>query len=570
MDSDLRRRLDRITNTLFAGGVTNPITYIEQISYLIYLKMLDEEEDRRLLKARLLGGDNGGNTRSLFPDQASRYRWSKWKFKSGPELVKYVRDDVFPYMASLVQEAPKVAMYFQDARLEVTDPNVLFQVVQEIDHVNFSEQGPDAKGDVFEYLLTYLSTMEGALLGQFRTPRQIRSMMVEMLDPDLGETIFDPACGTGGFLVDTVEHILARYSGDPTEVPIYGEAWLDKQGKTPAEIKAAMPNLQTYRRGPGEKIPDFAVLEGSIYGVDVSRQMMRIAMMNMVLHGVPGAHIKRGNTLSELGGLTEDDLRRKYKVIFSNPPFAGVLPRDSIRKDLPTHSKKSELLFLAVMMHALAPGGRCAVVIPEGVLFGSTKAHREMREKLVKDFELQAVVSLPAGVFKPYAGVKTSVLVFRKPPAERLFDHKTATQKVWFYEVANDGYDPDKISGGGRVETPNENDIPGLLRQWEAYKASGFKEPPGVEANSLLEPGSAMPKCWWAGVKRIAANDYGLSAGRYKPLVQKERPDEDPGELIDKLLTLEEEIQTGLLDLLRKVDPDRDLQRQAESMPEEL
>src|SRR5208337_4974007 len=188
-------------------------------------------------------------------------------------------------------------------------------------------------------------------------------------------------------------------------------------------------------------------------GIDVSRQMIRIAMMNLVLHGVRHASIKRANALSDLGGLTEDDLARRYKVILSNPPFSGVLPRESIRTDLPTNSKKSELLFLGVMMEAMAPGGRCAVVVPEGLLFGSTRAHVDLRKKLVDDFELLAVISLPAGVFKPYAGVKTGVLVLRKPPEGA---HRVKLDKIWFYEIRNDGFDPDKIAGGVRPLTPEQ------------------------------------------------------------------------------------------------------------------
>ena len=239
--------------------------------------------------------------------------------------------------------------------------------------------------------------------------------MVEMVDPDLGDTIYDPACGTAGMLIDALEYLLAKYSTTPREVPIYGDEWLDDKGLTLAQAKKEIPNLQTYRKGAGEKIPDWELLEHSIYGIEVSRQMMRISMMNLVLHGIRNAHVKRANALSELGGLSDDDLNRKYKVILSNPPFAGMLPTDSIRKDLPTQSKKSELLFLGLMMDALAPGGRCAVIVPEGALFGSTSAHIDLRRKLVEDYELLAVISLPAGVFKPYAGVKTGILMFRKP-----------------------------------------------------------------------------------------------------------------------------------------------------------
>lgn len=553
MNQDLRRKLDRITDILWAGGVTNPVTYIEQISYLIYLKLLDEEESSRELKARLIGGQTNGNGKLLFPKQAERYRWVKWCFKSGRELRDFVRDEVFPYMASLVKEEPQIAEYFRDAVLEIIDPNVLKQVVDEIDGIDFAKLGTDVKGDIFEYLLTHLG--QSALNGQFRTPRQIRTMMVEMVDPNIGDTIYDPACGTGGFLIDTIEYILAKYSTEPQEVPIYGEDWLEKRDQSIEEAKKAIPTLQTYRKGPGEKIPDWNILERSIYGIDVSRQMMRISMMNLVLHGIRKANVKRANTLSDMGGLTDDDLNRRYKVILSNPPFAGMLPKESIRKDLPTNSKKSELLFLGVMMEALAPGGWAAVVVPEGLLFGSTAAHVELRRKLIEDYELRAVVSLPAGVFKPYAGVKTGIVVFQRPAAgirkDKKIKHK---EKVWFYEIRADGFDPDKIQGGGRPETPDRNDIPELLYQWSRYKKSEFKYIPGIEAGKLLPPGSNKPRCWWATISSIAENDYNLAAGRYKPQIADESPEDDPAELIRDILKIEIEITEGLDKLLQEVE----------------
>lgn len=547
MDQNLRRKLDRITDILWAGGVTNPVTYIEQISYLIYLKLLDEEEAARELKGRL----GAGNGARLFPGQAERFRWSKWRFKSGADLRNFVRDEVFPYMASLVKDEPQVAEYFRDSVLEVVDPNVLKQVIDELDAIDFRKLGPDVKGDVFEYLLTHLG--QSALNGQFRTPRQIRAFMVEMVDPDLGDTVYDPACGTAGFLIDVVDHILARYSETPQVVPIYGEEWLEKRGQTLAEVKQEMPNLQTYRKGAGEKIPDWSRLEASIYGTDVSRQMMRIAMMNLVLHGIRHAHLKRANVLSEMSGLTEDDLSRRYQVILSNPPFAGQVPKESIRQDLPTESKKSELLFLALMLRSLAPGGRCAVVVPEGALFGSTGAHKDLREKLLREFELRAVVSLPAGVFKPYAGVKTSVLVFRRPTAEP-GKGKSATKHVWFYEIRNDGYDPDKIQGGGRPETPEKNDIPDLLAAWAEYQALRFQSPPGVEAGTVLEAGSDEPRSWSTPFETIAENDWNLAASRYKPRVAAPVPDEDPGDLIREVLAIEKELTEGLEKLLEEIE----------------
>lgn len=546
MNTDLRRKLDKITDILWAGGVSNPISYIEQISYLIFLKLLDEQENEVELQQRLLSEGQEGRFVSLFPRQAKRFRWSQWRFKSGDDLRDFLRDDVFKYMANLVKEDPRVAEYFRDAVLEITDPNVLKQVIDEIDTIAFNKLGPDIKGDIFEYLLTHLG--QAALNGQFRTPRQIRAFMTAMVDPDFGDTIFDPSFGTGGFLIDAAEYVLAKYSSEPREIPIYGEEWLEKRGQTLAQARKEMPNLQTYRKGPGEKLPDWRQLERGIFGFDVSRQLTRIAMMNLILHGLRGARIKRANTLSEMGGLTEEDMRREYKVILSNPPFAGTLPSDSLRADLPVSSKKSELLFLAAILKALAPGGRAAVVVPEGCLFGSTGAHKELREKLLTDFEVLAVVSLPAGVFKPYAGVKTAVLVFRRPTG------KCKQDKVWFYEVKNDGFDPDKVSGGGRPETPDRNDIPELMKAWESYKADGFAKPSGPEGNSVLEPGSEEPKSWWITLDAIRDNDWNLAAGRYKPTVPEERDDEDPADLIRAVLKGEREIVLGLEKLLADVE----------------
>jgi type I restriction enzyme M protein len=462
-------------------------------------------------------------------------------------LRDFIRDEVFPYMSSLAKDEPEVAEYFRDAVLEIVDPNVLKQVIDELDAFEFRKLGPDVKGDIFEYLLTHLGS--SALNGQFRTPRQIRAFMVEMLDPDLGDTLYDPACGTAGFLIDAIDYLLAKYSEQVSEYPIYGEDWLDKKGKTLEELKQEMPRLQTYRKGAGEKIPEWSILESSVFGTDVSRQMVRISMMNLVLHGIRHASLKRANSLSDLGGLTEDDLRRRYKVIVANPPFAGQLPKDSIRADLPTNSKKSELLFLSLMMQHLAPGGRCAVVVPEGLLFGSTGAHVDLRKKLIDDFDLLAVVSLPAGVFKPYAGVKTAVLVFRKPVSETA----KRINWIWFYEVRNDGYDPDKVSGGGRVETPEKNDIPDLLSQWKSYKASGFTNPPGLEANTLLPHSSEEPSCWWTTRQKLADAEYNMGAGQWKPRVAEKASDEDPKEIVADVLKDYRVVVEGLEKLIMEL-----------------
>lgn len=551
MTSDIRQKLDKITDTMWSGGLANPITYVEQLSYLLYLKLLDEAENQHS-QAELLGITLDRPT--LFPAQAKRYRWSEWRFKSGRDLLDFVGDEVFPYMSSLVREAPSVATFFADARFQFEDPHVFKEVVDILDTFQFAKLGPDVKGDIFEYQLLKLQNQAKSDLGQFRTPRQLRQFMVQLVDPDIGDTIYDPACGTAGFLVEALDHILAKYSTETRLVPIYGEGWEETKGfKSVEAAKKAIPNLQTYPRGMGDRLAkdDWKKLEAAIYGHDVSGQMVRVAQMNLVLHGVPRARIRRANALSETGGLTEDDKSRKYKVIIANPPFAGLLPKDSIRSDLPTNSKKSELLFLAIMMDALAPGGRCAVVVPEGLLFGSTEAHVELRKKLVTEFHLQAVISLPAGVFKPYAGVKTSVLVFSKPNNQELITSNP--RSVWFYEIKNDGYDPDKVSGGGRVETPNENGIPGLLKAWATYKASSFKKPPGPEANTLLEADADEPACWCASTDRIAESAFSLSAATYKPSLPTRTNAEDPLELVDQLLELETTITTGLQQLRKQL-----------------
>jgi len=551
MNSEIRQKLDKVTNIMFSGGLANPITYVEQLSYLLYLKLLDEAENQHT-QAELLGITLDRPT--LFPAQAKRYRWSEWRFKSGNDLLDFVGDEVFPYMSSLVREAPSVATFFAEARFQFEDAHVFKEVVDILDTFQFAKLGPDVKGDIFEYQLLKLQNQAKSDLGQFRTPRQLRQFMVQLTDPDIGDTIYDPACGTAGFLVEALDHILAKYSSETRLVPIYGEGWEETKGYQSVEAALKeMPQLQTYHRGIGDKLAkdDWKKLEASIYGHDVSGQMVRVALMNLVLHGVPKARIRRANALSETGGLTEDDKNRRYKVILANPPFAGLLPKDSIRSDLQTNSKKSELLFLAIMMVALAPGGRCAVVVPEGLLFGSTEAHTDLRKKIVTEFHLQAVISLPAGVFKPYAGVKTSVLVFSKPNNQEQLTSNS--RSVLFYEIKNDGYDPDKVSNGGRVETPNDNGIPALLETWKAYKATGFQNPPGPEANILLDSNADEPACWWASIERIAESGYNLSVAPYKPSIPTRANGEDPLELVDQLLKLESSIATGLQELRKQL-----------------
>jgi len=467
------------------------------------------------------------------------------------ELRDFLRDEVFPYMASLEKEDPLVAEHFRDATLEDMDLKILDLVINQLDSLELHKLTTENKGEMYELLLSRLMRSDSA--GQFYMPLQIRSFMVAMVAPDLGDNIYDPACGTAGFLANAANFIFAKYSDKPKEIPIYGEEWLEKRGQTIEEAKKEFQNLQTYLKGAGERLPDLADVEAAIYGTDVSRQMMRISRMNLIMHGIGKARLKRANVLSEMGGLNEDDLKRRYDVILSNPPIKGVLPKDSFRNDLPTKSKKSDLLFLGLIMESLAPGGRCAVVVPESILFNSGVAYKELRRRLIFDFELLAVVSLPAGVFNLQTKVKTSVLVFRRPPIVSEVD-SPATSKVWFYEIQNDGYTTKKIQQGFRSEKPEQNDIPGLIEAWAKYKASNFDEAPGDKAYTILDPYKREVKSWWADYEDIKESNFNLTSSRYKPWIFAEIPATNPRQLIRQVIKIEKETISRLEKLLNKVE----------------
>ena len=319
------------------------------------------------------------------------------------------------------------------------------------------------------------------------------------------------------------------------------------------QAKAEIPTLQTYRKGSGEKIPDWGILERSIYGVDVSRQMMRIAMMNLVLHGIRHANVKRANALSDMGGLTEDDLNRRYKVILSNPPFAGVLPGNRSGRTCPPTLRRASYSSLGVMMEALAPGGQCAVVVPEGLLFGSTSAHVELRRKLVEDYDLLAVVSLPAGVFKPYAGVKTGVLVFRRP-SSGCEERQEAQHKERFGSTKSvpTGLTQTKFRVVAGPKHPSATISQTCFANGPGIRNRVSKTSLASKPERYLPAGSDEPRCWWATIKAIAENDYNLAAGRYKPQIAEKAPDEDPAELIRETLAIEREIADGLEKLLQE------------------
>lgn len=552
MSLEIRKRMARIVDILQKNGEDNSITNIEQVCNLIFLKIIDEEENNREFDVSKTVQRKRLTSDLLFAGQSRRFRWSEWGNRSGKELLDFIRNDVFPYMASLVSEEPQVANYFRDAQVEIDDPHILKRLVDEIDPISFTKLDVDVKSEIIEFLLANLAQSEKS--GLYRTPPQIRKLMVELIDPDYGDSIYDPACGTGGFLVDSVQYILAKYSTKQWEVPIYGQEWLEERDQSIEELRRDVPNLQTYRRGLGDKIPNWNSLENSIFGADISRSMMRIAMINLALHGIRHVRIKRADSVTEMERLNEENAERRYKVILSNPPFGGLVRmKDSIGRRVPSKSKRVELRFLEGMMDSLAPGGQCAVIVPESLLYRSTLVYNNLRRKLIRDFDVLAVISLPSGVLELHNFVKTSVLVFQLPLKS---DKIKRRKKVWFYEVRADGFNPKKLTAGSRHSIPNENDIPDLLVQWNRYKKSDFKEPIGIEGETLLTDYASELRCWWATVKTIEENDYNLAANRYKPQFVENYSEDDATELIQETLAIERDIAIGLEKLLREVRDD--------------
>ncbi len=564
MNLEIRERLARIVDILQEKGKRirlgrierHPISNVEQVCNLIFLKIIDEEENDREINASNTVQRKRWTSELLFAGQSRRYRWSNWGNRSGGELFDFVQYDVFPYMASLVSEEPQVANYFRDAQLEFDDPKILKLLVDEIDPITFTNLEVDVKSEIIEYLLEHLAQSEK--LGFYRTPPQIRSLMVELIDPEFGDTIYDPACGTGGFLIESVQYILAKYSTRQREVPIYGQEWLEDRGQSIEEAKKETPNLQTYCRGIGDKVPNWDSLVNSIFGADISRSMMRVATINLMLHDIRRVNIKRADSVTDMEGSKEEIVARKYKVILSNPPFGGLVHmQDSIGRSVPSKSKRVELRFLEGMMDSLAPGGQCAIIVPESLLYRSTLVHSNLRRKLIEDYDVLAVISLPSGVLGLHNFVKTSVLVFQLPlQSAKLTGKMERRNKVWFYDVRADGFDPKKITAGSRHLTPDENDIPDLLVQWSRYKKSGWKKPTGIEGGTLVTDKASELRCWWTTTKTIKKNDYNLAAHRYKPQFIEKFSDDDATELIQETLAIERDIAIGLENLLRKVRDD--------------
>ncbi len=559
---DMRRSIDQIRDYLFGGGYPDPVSNAEQLSFLFFFYLVEGIDAENAAKASVLkqpympifAGEwvlkNPLN--ALTPGQRTiprdRLRWSVWaKGLSGEALVRFVRDEVFAFFTELGEQAAHNFMH--GARLTIDEPTVLTQVVALVDGLRLDQSDADTKGDLFEHVLRQIK--QAGELGQFRTPRHVIRAIVELIDPKVGETIYDPAAGTAGFLVAAYNHMRLANS-------------------SPAAIQEVELDGKPQKRGLGDQLSAAqvsALQNATFYGNDVDPKMVRLATMNLTLRGLPNVRILLRNVLTTtLDSERKRELglpREGFHVVLANPPFSGRVDKDRIVDDVKVGTTTAtELLFLKYMLDSLRPGGRCGVIVPEGVLFGSTGAHKELRRQLIEINRVEAVLSLPGGVFQPYSGVKTSVLIFRKPVRpERggsgVEGLSATTDKVLFLHADNDGYKLD-----ANHDTPIEaDDLPGLIAAyrnrascWETWCASTPEAlPPTLSTNGkdAVRPersgaeskGRIWPHNWWfADVATLRVNDFNLSAGRYRPMNQTAVEHQDPRELLDELAAIEAEI----------------------------
>ena len=483
---ELRSQVDRLWDAFWAGGIANPLEVIEQITYLLFIKRLDDLHTAQEKKAARL---KRAIESPIFSSTQQMFRWSRFKNEAPAEMYRLVSEDVFPFIRKLQdgREDSTYSHHMKDARFTIPTAGLLAKVVDMIDHIPMEER--DTKGDLDEYMLGKIAT--AGQNGQFRTPRHIIKMMVEMVAPQPRDIVCDPACGTAGYLVAVSEYIREHH-----------------------------PDIfmrDELRHHFNEKM---------FNGFDFDSTMLRIGSMNMLLHGIENPNIRYKDSLSEEHA--ED--KESYTVILANAPFAGSLDHELCAKDLQkiVKTKKTELLFLALFLRLLKTGGRAAVIVPDGVLFGSSNAHKELRKLLVEKQKLEAVISMPSGVFKPYAGVSTAVLIFTKT-------NSGGTDEVWFYDMEADGFSlDDKRTELDHAKHENDN-IPDILKRWK-NRAAEKKRP-------RTEQSFTVPKV------DIAANGYDLSINRYKEVVYEQEELDSPQVILAELQELERAIQKEMVEL---------------------
>jgi len=493
---EIKSQIDRIWDAFWSGGISNPMAVIEQMTYLLFIKRLDELHAAREKKANRLTRPieepiypKGKNPDSRKGRSYEVLRWSRFKeLGDAKEMYEVVSEEVFPFIKTLNGDADSTyAAHMKDARFTIPTPGLLAKVVDMLDAVPMDDR--DTKGDLYEYLLSKIA--QSGQNGQFRTPRHVIQMMVEMVAPRPSDIICDPACGTAGFLVAAAEYLRENH---------------------PEIFKDA----ETMRRFNHE----------TFNGFDFDSTMLRIGSMNMLLHGIENPDIVNRDSLSQDHAAIEG----QYTIVLANPPFAGSLDYESCAKDLQkiVKTKKTELLFIALFLRLLKPGGRAAVIVPDGVLFGSSNAHKGLRKILVEDQKLDAVISMPSGVFKPYAGVSTAVLLFTKTDSG-------GTDHVWFYDMQADGRSLDDkrtLLDQDRHET---NNIPDIVKRWKNLEVEAERK--------RTDQSFFVPK------EEIKDNGYDLSINRYKEIVYEEVQYDPPEKILAELKALEGEIQDGLEEL---------------------
>jgi type I restriction enzyme M protein len=477
---DIKNKVDRIWEVFWTGGITNPLSVIEQITYLLFIRGLDIADSIREKESIVLGLKR----KSIFPEDKQHLRWSVFKDLESQKMYKIMADEVFPFIKTLNGDKESAyATYMSDAIFIIPTSQMLEKVVTGLSALPLEDR--DTKGDLYEYLLSKLS--QSGTNGQFRTPRHIIGMMVKLMKPTPADIIVDPAAGTAGFLVSAGEYLRENHQ----------DLFLDK------ELREHFNNTM-------------------FNGFDMDRTMLRIGAMNMMLHGIDNPNISYRDSLSELNTDTN-----KYTLVMTNPPFKGSLDYETVSADLlkVTKTKKTELLFLSLFLRILKTGGRCASIVPDGVLFGSSKAHKTIRQEIIEKHILEAIISMPSGVFKPYAGVSTAIIIFTKTGAG-------GTDNVWFYDMQADGYSLDD------KRNPIEaNDIPDIVARYNNIDKEVDRK--RTEQSFLVPKGE------------IVANDYDLSINRYKEIEREEIEYTSPNEILENIRILEKEILSGIDELER-------------------
>jgi type I restriction enzyme M protein len=510
LSNELKTKINKLWDKFWSRGITNPITAIEQISYLLFMRRLDDSD--ALEKAKAIFAEH--EYKSIFEGNDD-CRWSHFSLLDPDSMLKLVSEKAFPLIKTINDPSQPYTRYMKDAIFIINNSALLDEAVKAINEIydeikiqqDAGQQFQDTQGDVYEYLLNELS--QSGKNGQFRTPRHLIQFMCEIIDPDWTDKICDPACGTGGFLVGAYQHILTKYS-------------------SPEEITEDENGLRRFKKYGGDTITRIEVWdtlrEKTFYGFDLDQTMVRIGLMNLMLHGIKIPNIENTDTLSKKYDQNYAD--GEYSVIMANPPFTGRIDKGGMSDRLKIDGTQSELLFLVRISKMLRSGGKAAVIIPEGVLFGGGKAQKATREILLKDNQLEAVISLPSGAFKPYTGVKTAILIFTKVEEDSQQWH---TEKVWFYELANDGYSLDD-----NRRKLAENPLPVAV---EAYKTRATTTPEERKAHFFVP------------LAEIQANDLDLSYNRYRKFEYEEQTYQPPQEILKELFVLEDEIRIEMEEL---------------------